>query len=80
MALNISLLICYIIITRGFWRHYDCADPFTKCMRDLEGIADIMDMSYEEVNLYVYCYLFLGIILFHLLPAIVKIIYSNGKK
>lgn len=80
MALNLSLFLTYIKFTLGFWKHYDCTDPFTKCMNDLKGLADIMNTSYEEVNLYVYCYLFFGIIFFHLFPTIARIIYNKRTK
>ena len=41
-------------------------DPFEYCVDNLTWIAEDLNMTYEEVNIYIYCYLFFGIIIFHL--------------
>lgn len=65
-SINTSLLLLYINISDMFWKHYQVNDPFTLCMNDLKTIANHMNITYEEVNLQIYCVLFFGIILFHL--------------
>lgn len=38
-------------------------DKFVACVQDLTTMASELNMTYEEVNLWVYCYLFLAIAL-----------------
>ena len=69
---NTTLLILYLIITDMFWKHYDSlADPFQVCMDDLIRISKELNITYQECNIYVYCYLFFSIILFHILQVFI---------
>ena len=77
-SINMSLLVLYVVISDMFWEHYKTDDPFTLCMNDLKAIAGRMNMSYEEVNILIYCVLFFGIILFHLLTVMLR--KKNNKK
>lgn len=66
-SLNASITLTYCCIAAAFWRHYRAAiDPFGYCADNLTWIAEDLNMTYEEVNIYIYCYLFFGIIIFHL--------------
>lgn len=66
-SINTTLLILYTNITFVFWKHYrEVADPFQLCMNDLIQISKELHITYQECNIYVYCYLFFGIILFHI--------------
>ena len=68
-SINLSLLLLYMGISNMFWKHYYVYDPFTLCMNDIKAISNRMNITYEETNLLIYCVLFFGIILFHLISA-----------
>ena len=70
-AFNYSLGLIYILIARFFWNHYSGPTHyvFSLCMNDLKSIAKSLGCSYEQINLYIYCHLFFGIVLFHLLQV-----------
>lgn len=72
-SFNLACFIVYLGLTRMFWLHYDSdyADPFTLCMNDLIAIGNRIQMSYEELNLVIYCDIFFGIILFHLMQVFI---------
>ena len=75
---NLGLTLFYISTTSLFWGHFGSfADPFEVCMDDLQHIARDLSMIYEEVNLYVYCVLFFGIVLFHLIQIFLHRIYRR---
>lgn len=61
-----------------FWKHYGAVyDPFELCKEDLIVLAAKHSMTYEEINLYIYCNIFFTIILFHLSPFIIKFIFKT---
>lgn len=76
-SFNYALGIMYIFTAQFFWEHYnrpfitdgDTHAIFMLCKDDLETIARNVHLTYEQVNLYIYCYLFFGIVLFHLLQV-----------
>lgn len=89
-SVNTTLLILYINITSMFWTHYfdymgplgdadylDFTGAFQLCVDDLTKISRELNITYEECNIYVYCYLFPSIVLFHLLQVL---IFRNKKK
>lgn len=72
-SINTTLLILYIFITDIFWRHYgESYDPFQVCMDDLTEISKELNITYQECNIYVYCYLFSFIVIFHLLQIFIR--------
>ena len=71
-SVNTALLILYMSLTGTFWSHYgEVMDPFQLCVDDITRIANNMHITYEECNIYIYCYLFFSIILFHLLQIFI---------
>lgn len=76
-SINTALLLLYIPITGTFWNHYEeVADPFQLCVDDITQIANHLHITYQECNIYIYCYLFFSIVLFHLIQPI---IFRNKK-
>lgn len=64
-----------------FWKHYGAVyDPFELCKEDLIVLAAKHSMTYEEINLYIYCNIFFTIILFHLSPYIIKFVLKTRKR
>lgn len=77
-SVNVTCFLLYISTTNMFWKHYGAVyDPFELCKQDLIELAAKHSMTYEEVNLYIYCNLFFSIILFHLSPYIIKFILKT---
>ena len=79
-ATNLALLLFYIENTKMFWNHYSVLDPFQLCVDDLNKIAANLNLTYEEVNIQIYCYLFFGILLFHVLTIIISKYIIKKKK
>ena len=70
-SINIALLIFYVNCTNMFWHHYAVQDPFQLCVKDITEIASHMGITYAEANIEIYCYLFFGIIAFHIITLII---------
>lgn len=68
-----SVAIWFFKLTNQFYDHYEFLEvepyemvhyQFVTCQNDLIAIADRVGMTYAEVNIYIYCYLFAAIALF----------------
>ena len=56
----------------------DNKNSFMNCMLDLKILAERLNISYEELNIFIYVILFIGIILFNfILYKIVKFILNK---
>lgn len=77
-AINSALLIMYWGTTKAFWVHYgilpdilggktDIQEQFQRCVNDITKITNDLQISYQECNIWIYCYLFFSIVIFHLI-------------
>ena len=53
---------------------------FDRCVYDLQDIAHTLGISYEEVNIIVYCVLFTGIVFFHAAQIVFRILRQKRLK
>lgn len=85
VTINIVISFFYMMFTSKIWEHFSLfetpdLDKFKLWQININKIAEYMDMSYTEVNIYIYGYLFLVIIAFHTLPSLIAILYRHIKK
>lgn len=78
-TINLVLLYFYIHMAKMYTEIYPYEhthESFVRCMDDITNIANKLNISYEECNIYIYCYLFGLIIFIHLIQLLIK----NEKK
>lgn len=79
-SVNTALFILYWWKTKTFWIHYGIlpdefggrvSDTFQLCVDDITKIANDLNITYQECNIYIYCYLFFSIVIFHLIQPLI---------